>query len=160
MRVVVNAKKNWQFSWSKGDFSSLDFIPKKFRRDDNRVFQFLEKHTCEAEVEKSYETMRIPSCKSRKPKRRGKTSSVRLPIMSKDRDEQLKLAHKMVDAVDISKTKNCVTLLRYNADKPEGSYAHIQLPVRKKGNRKIIELCRWIMNFMTFKSIHCIEFYK
>ena len=52
--------------------------------------------------------------------------------MSKDMDEQLKLAQKLVDVVDRANRKICVTLLRYNVDKPESSYTQIQLFVRKK----------------------------
>ena len=44
-------------------------------------------------------------------------------IPSKDMDDQLKLAHKVVDVVDRANRKICVILLRYNVDKPESSYA-------------------------------------
>ena len=56
--------------------------------------------------------------------------------MTRDMDEQLKLAHKVVDIVDRANTKNCVTLLRYNVDKPESSYAQVQLLARKKEDEK------------------------
>ena len=57
---------------------------------------------------------------------------VLIPTMSKDMDEQLKLAHKVVDVVDRAKRKICVTWLRYNVDKPESSYAQVRLMARKK----------------------------
>ena len=44
---------------------------------------------------------------------------VLIPTMSKDMDEQLKLAHKVVDVVERANRKICVTLLRYNMDKPK-----------------------------------------
>ena len=47
-------------------------------------------------------------------------------------DEQLKLAHKVVDVVDRANRKICETLLRYNVDKPESSYAQVRLIARKK----------------------------
>ena len=53
-----------------------------------------------------------------------------IPTISKDMDEQLKLAHKVVDEVDRAYRKNCVTLLRYNVDKPERYYAQIRLFAR------------------------------
>ena len=56
--------------------------------------------------------------------------------MSKDMDKQLQLAHKVVDVVDRANRKICVTLLRYNVDKPERSYAQFQLFVRKKEDEK------------------------
>ena len=58
---------------------------------------------------------------------------VLIHTMSKDIDEQLKLAHKVVDIVDRNR-KICVTLLRYNVDKPESSYAQVRLFARKKEN--------------------------
>ena len=56
--------------------------------------------------------------------------------MSRDIDEQLKLAHKTVDVVDRTNRKICVTLLRYNVDKPESSYAQVQLFARTKDDEK------------------------
>ena len=56
--------------------------------------------------------------------------------MSKDVDEQLKLAHKVVDIVDRTNRKTCVTLLRYNVGKPESSYAQVRLLARKKEDEK------------------------
>ena len=50
---------------------------------------------------------------------------VLIPTMSKDMDEQLKLADKVVDVVDRANRKICVTLLRHSVDKPESSYAQV-----------------------------------
>ena len=61
---------------------------------------------------------------------------VLIPTMSKDMDEQLKLAHKVVDVVDRTNRKNYVTLLRYDVDKPERSYAQVRLFPRKKEDEK------------------------
>ena len=61
---------------------------------------------------------------------------VMIPTMSRDMDEQLKLAHKVVDVVDRTSKEICVTLLRYNVDKPESSYAQVRLFARKKEDEK------------------------
>ena len=61
---------------------------------------------------------------------------VLIPTMSKDMDEQLKLAHKVVDVVDRANRKICATLLRYNVDKPESSYAQVTLFARKTEDEK------------------------
>ena len=61
---------------------------------------------------------------------------VLIPTMSRDMDEQLKLAHKVVDVVDRTNRKICVIRLRYNVDKPESSYAQVQLFARKKEDEK------------------------
>ena len=54
------------------------------------------------------------------------------PTMSKDMDEQLKLAHNVVDVMGRANKKNCVTLLQYN----ESSYAQVRLFARKKEDKK------------------------
>ena len=51
-------------------------------------------------------------------------------------DEHFELAHKVVDVVDRANRKICVTLLRYNVDKPESSYAQVRLFARKKEDEK------------------------
>ena len=60
--------------------------------------------------------------------------------MYKDMGEQLKLARKVVDVVDRANKKSFVTLLRYNLDKTEGSYAQVRLFARKKEDEKFQKL--------------------
>ena len=57
---------------------------------------------------------------------------VLIPTISKDMHEKLKLAHKVVHVVDRASRKICVTLLRYNVNKPESSYAQVRIIARKK----------------------------
>ena len=45
-------------------------------------------------------------------------------------------AHNVVDIVDRANRKICVTLLRYNVDKPESSYAQVRSFARKKEDEK------------------------
>ena len=61
---------------------------------------------------------------------------VLIPTTSKDMDEQLKLAHKVIDVVNRANRKICVTLLRYNVDKPESFYAQVRLFARKRADEK------------------------
>ena len=56
--------------------------------------------------------------------------------MSKDLDEQLKLAHRVVDVVDRPNRKICEAILRYKVDKPKSSYAQVRLFARKKEEEK------------------------
>ena len=61
---------------------------------------------------------------------------VLIPTMSKDMDEQLKLAHKVVDVVDrTNKDLSDSAALRYNIDKPESSYAQVRLFARKEDEK-------------------------
>ena len=55
-------------------------------------------------------------------------------------DEQLKLAHKLVDSVDRANRKICVTLLRYSVDKQESSYAQVRLFARKNEVEKMQQI--------------------
>ena len=55
--------------------------------------------------------------------------------MSKDMDEQHKLAHKVIDVIDVvdrANRKICVTLLRFSVRKPESPCAQVRLIANKK----------------------------
>ena len=60
-----------------------------------------------------------------------------IPTLSKDMDEQIKLAHQMIDLVHRSNRKIFVTLLRYSVDKPESSYAQVRVFTRSKEDDKL-----------------------
>ena len=61
-----------------------------------------------------------------------KLPPIQIPAMSKDIDEQLKLAHGVVDVLERPNRKICVTMLRYNVDKPESLYAQVRLVAGKE----------------------------
>ena len=60
--------------------------------------------------------------------------------LSKDMEEQLKLVHKVIDVVDRPNRKICVTLLRYNVDNLETSYAQVRLFGLKKEEEKFQQI--------------------
>ena len=62
------------------------------------------------------------------------------PTMSRDMDEQLKLAHMVVDVVDQTNRKICVILLQYDVDKPESSYAQSDYLQGRRRTRKFNKL--------------------
>ena len=66
-------------------------------------------------------------------------SPIHIPTMSKDMDEQLTLAHKMVDVVDRPKGKILVTTLRFYMEKPESSNAQVRFFAIKKKEGQIQE---------------------
>ena len=49
-----------------------------------------------------------------------------IPTMSKDMEDQLKLAHQVIELMNCTNRKTAVTLLRYSVDRPEGSYAEFR----------------------------------
>ena len=61
-------------------------------------------------------------------------------------DEQLKLAHKLIDLEDQANTKICLTLLRYNVEKPESSYAQVRVFAKKKEEQKFPQISMWFIN--------------
>ena len=64
------------------------------------------------------------------------SSPVKIPTLSKDTYGQLNRAHKVTNVMNLSNRNNCVTLLHYNADKPDNSYAQVRLIARKKEDEK------------------------
>ena len=126
-----------QFSSSKNDSNYLNVKLKVFRKVDKKEFRLVKNLTMgEADFN---QFMRLRSQLVNTAEnfaREGNLTPVLIPTMSKDMDEQLKLAHKVVDVVDRASRKICVTLLRYNVDKPESSYAQVGLFARKKEDEK------------------------
>ena len=66
--------------------------------------------------------------------------AVRVKLLAKDMEEQLKLTHKVVEVVDRPHRKICVTMLRYNVEKPETSYVRVRLFGRRKDEEKFNQI--------------------
>ena len=126
-----------RFSWSKNDSNYLDVKLKIFRKDDKKEFQLVQKLTIgEADFNQFMRLRNQLVNAAENFAREENLTPVLIPTMSRDMDEQLKLAHKVVDVVYRTNRKICVTLLRYNVDKPESSYAQVRLFARKKEDEK------------------------
>ena len=126
-----------RFSWSKNDFNYLNVKLKLFKKDDNKEFRLVQNFTMGEADFNQFTRLRNQLVKAAKNfAREENLTPVLIPTMSKDMDEQLKLAHKVADVVDRACTKNCVTLLRYNVDKPESSFAQFRLFARKKEDKQ------------------------
>ena len=67
-------------------------------------------------------------------------SPVLQSTLSKDMEEQLKLVHKVIDVLDCSNRRICVTMLRYKADNPETPYAQVRLFGRKREKEKFRQI--------------------
>ena len=77
-------------------------------------------------------------------------STAPIPTMSKGKDELHKLADKVIDVVDRANKKICLTLLRYSMDKPERSYAQVQLLARKLKDEKFQQIVYVSYTFVEF----------
>ena len=127
-----------QFCWSNNDSNYLDVKLKVFKKDDNKEFRLTRNLTMgEADFNQFMRLRNQLVNAAEKFAGEENLTSMLIPTMSRDMDEQLKLAHKVVDVVDRTNRKICVTLLRYNMDKPESSYAQVRLFARKKEDEKI-----------------------
>ena len=65
---------------------------------------------------------------------------VQVKILAKEMEEQLKLTHKVVEAVHRPQRKICVTMLRYNVEKPETSYVRVRLFGRERRKKNSIKI--------------------
>ena len=122
-----------QFLWYKNDSNCLDVKLKVFKEDDNKELRLVQNLTMREADFNQFMRLRNPLVIGGENFAREETlTPVLISTISEDMDEQLKLAHKVVDVVDRANRKNCVTLLWYNVDKPDSSYARVQFFARKK----------------------------
>ena len=130
-----------RFSRSKNDSNYLDVKLKVFKKDDKKEFRLVQKLTMREADFNQFMRLRNQHANAAKNfARQENLNPVLIPTKSKDMDEQLKLAHKVFDVVDRANRKFCVTLPRYNVDKPESSYAQVRLFARKKDDEKFHQL--------------------
>ena len=61
---------------------------------------------------------------------------LQVKLLAKEKEEQLKLTRKVLEFVVRPHRKICVTILRYNVEKPETSYVQVRLFGGKKQEEK------------------------
>ena len=102
-----------QFSWSKNDSNYLDVKFKVFRKDDKKEFRLVQNVTMgEADFNQFMRLRNQLVNAAENFTREENLTPVLIPTMSKDMDEQFKLAHNLIDVVDRANRKICMTLLR------------------------------------------------
>ena len=130
-----------RFFWSKNDSNYLDVKLKVFRKDDKKEFRLTQKLTMgEADFNQFMRLRNQLVNAAENFAREENLTPVLIPTMSRDMDEQLKLAHKVVDVVDRTNRQICVTLLQYDVDKPESSYAQSNYLQGRKRTRNFNKL--------------------
>ena len=139
-----------RFSWSKNESNYLDVKLKVFKKDDKKEIRLVQNRTLgEADF---HQFMRL---RNQMVKAAENLIRVLIPAMSKDMDEQLKLAHRVVYVVDRANGKICVALLRYSVNKPESSYAQVRLFARKKEDEKFQQFV--YVNYKLEEFIYLLE---
>ena len=114
-----NQDRFGRFSWSKNDSNYLDVKLKVLRKDVKKEFRLVQNlRMGEADFNQFMRLRNQLVNAAENFAREENLTPVLIPTLSRDMDEHFKLAHKVVDVVDRTKRKICVTLLRYNVDKP------------------------------------------
>ena len=95
-----------KFSWFKNDSNYLDVNLKVFRKDDKKEFRLVQNLTMgEADFNQFMRLRNQLVYAAENFARDENLTPVLIPTMSKDMDEQPKLAHKVVDVVDRAKER-------------------------------------------------------
>ena len=90
-----------RFSWSKNDSNYLDVKLKVFRKDDKKEFRLVQNLTMgEADFNQFMRFRNHLVNAAENFAREENLTPVLIPTMSREMDEQLKLANKVVDVVD------------------------------------------------------------
>ena len=130
-----------RFCLSKNDSNYLDVKLSVFKRDKNRDFPLVQKLTVgEAVFNRFVRFRKQLVIASENFRREVNMSPVLIPTKSKDLDEHLKLAHKVINLADQAIRKNCVTLLWNNVEKPGSSYAQAQKSAKEKEEKKFKQI--------------------
>ena len=82
-------------------------------------------------------------------------SPVLQSTLSKKMEEQLKFVHKVIDVVNRSNRRICVTLLRYKVDNPETTYAQVRLFGRKTEEEKFQQLV--YVNYKLYEIVYILD---
>ena len=98
-----------------------------FKKDDNKNFQLVLKFTVgEASFSQLMQLRNHLGIAAENLSREKNLLLVPIQTISKDMDEQFKLAQKVNKVVDRAKRKICVTLPRYIVEQPENSNVQVQ----------------------------------
>ena len=106
------SRQIWTIFLVQKRFQLLGCKTKVFRKDDKKEFRLVQNLTMgEADFNQFMRLRNQLVNAAENFAREENLTPVLIPKMSKDMDEQLKLAHKVVDVVDRANRKFCVTLL-------------------------------------------------
>ena len=131
-----------RFSWTKNDSNYLDVKLKVFKREDKNAEFRLRQNLSMGEADFNQfirQRNQLVVAADNFPREQN-SSPVLQSTLSKDTEEQLNLVHKVIDVVDRSNRKICVTLLRYKVDNPETFYAQVCLFGRKSEEEKFQQI--------------------
>ena len=127
-----------RISWSKISFDYSDVKLKVHKRDENKQFRPAQNLTMgEADFNPFIRLRNQLVVAIRDFSKEDSLPTVQVKLLAKDIEEQLKRTHKVVEIVRRPHRKICVTMLRYNVEKPETSYIEVRLFGSRKDEEKI-----------------------
>ena len=152
-----------QLSWSKNSFDYLDVKLKVFKRDEYKQLRLAQNWTMgEADFIQFIRFRKQLDGAVRRFTKEEILPPVQVKLLTKVLEEQLKLTHKVVKVVDRSHRKICVTMLRYDVEKPKISYVQVRLFGRRKDEVKLnqivyvnYKLDEFIYLFDVMNSVYC-----
>ena len=122
------------------DSNYFDAKLKDFKKGDNKDFRLKQNLSFgEADLSQLGRLRKQLVYAAENFKRGQNLSPVQILRTSKDMNEQLKLAHKVVHLVDRAFRKLCVTLLRNNAEKRKSSFAKKRVFCKKNLDQKFLQ---------------------
>ena len=126
-----------RFFWTKKDSNYLDIKLKLSKREDKNVeFRLRQNRSMGEAAFNQFIRQRNQLVVAADKFLREQNLLPILYTLSKDMEEQLKLAHKVIDVVASPNRRICVTPLRYKVKNPETFYAQVRLFGRKKEEEK------------------------
>ncbi len=119
----------------------FDVKLKLLKKDDNKGFQLVQNFTKrEAEFNQFMRLRNQLVNAAENFGREENLSPVVIPTTYRDMDEQVKMAHKVIDVVERANRMNCVTLLRYHVDRPGSSFVQVRVFARKKQDKEFRQI--------------------
>ena len=115
----------------------LDLKLKLFKKDESKQFRLAQNLTMwEAGFNQFVRLRSMLVVAFRDFSKEENLPPLQVKLIAKDMEEQPKLTHKIVEVFKRPHTKICVTMLRYNVEKPETSYVEVRLFGRRKEEEK------------------------
>ena len=144
----------WKNFLDKNDSNYLNVKLKVFKKVDNKEIRLVRNLTRrEADFNQFMRLKNLLVNTAENVAREENLTPVLIPTMSKDIDEQLKLAHKVVDVVDRANRKICVILMRYTVNNRDSSYAQVRVFARKKEDEKFQQVFYVVYELEEFISL-------
>ena len=110
---------------------------KVFKKDENKQSRLAENLTLgEADYNQFIRVRNQLVVAASDFSKEGNLLTVQVKLLAKDMEEQPKLTHKVVGSFDRPHRKICVTMLRYNVEKPETSNVQVRLFGRRQEKEK------------------------